>query len=120
MEILDIPTRNAILDELISQLDGGVMEFRDAGDVEVATCTFGTPAFPVAAAGQSVSNALTKDSSATGGTVDHVVLKTAGGTVLAKLTCAVAGAEILISTITVGAGDEVDITVPPTLAQPDS
>lgn len=48
---------------------GGAVVFMTSGDVEVATMRMSNPAFGSAASGVITANAITSDSSATGGTV---------------------------------------------------
>ena len=42
---LETVARNAACNAVVDLLDGGTIEFQTSGDVEVATLTFGTPAF---------------------------------------------------------------------------
>ncbi|MDJ0950951.1 MAG: hypothetical protein QNJ94_18725 [Alphaproteobacteria bacterium] len=104
--------RNGIADHVVDQLDGGNLEFQTSGSAEVATCTFGTPAFGAASSGVATANAITKDSSATGGTTTKAELQNSGSTaqVLCSVTSTGGGGDIELSNNVVGAGQEVDIT----------
>ena len=104
--------RNGIANYIVDQLDSGTIVFNTSGDVEVATCTFGATAFGDGAAGVATANAITADSSATGGVTTKAVLKTSGAT--AVVNCSVgatsSGEDIELSSTTIGAGDTVTIS----------
>jgi hypothetical protein len=108
--------RSGIADHVVDQLDEGTppgkLVFRTAGDAEVATLTFGNPAFGDASGGTATANAITKDSSATGGTIAKATLENAAGTV--KVTCSVTatgvGGDIELSSVVVSAGQTVEMT----------
>ncbi len=104
--------RNGIADYIVDLLDGGTVEIRTSGDVEVATLTFGTPAFGAAAAGVATANAITDDTSATGGTAAKAVLKTSGAAVVVNcsVTATGGGGDIELSSLSIGAGDTVSIS----------
>lgn len=102
--------RNGLADHIVDQLDGGTLEFQTSGDAEVATCTFGTPAFGAAAAGVATANAITDDTNATGGTITHAEWKTSGGTTVVQCDVATSGSDINLSSVAIGAGDTVSIT----------
>lgn len=104
--------RNGIADYIVDQLDGGTLVINTSGDVEVATLTFGTPAFGAAAAGVATANAITDDSSATGGTAAKCVLKTSGATAVVNgsVTATGGGGDIELSSTTIGAGDTVSVS----------
>ena len=103
-------TRNGIADYVVDQLDGGTLELQTSGDVEVATLTFGTPAFGAAASGIATANAITDDTSATGGTVAKAALKTSGASSIVLCAVGTSGSDINLSSLTVGVGDTVSIT----------
>lgn len=104
--------RNGLADFVVDQLDGGTLEFQTAGGVEVATLTFGAPAFGAAASGIATANAITKDTAATGGTIAKAVLKTSGGvaTVNCSVTAAGGGGDIELNSVVISAGQEVSLT----------
>lgn len=103
-------TRNGIADYVVDQLDGGTLEFRTSGDVEVATLTFGTPAFGAASSGTATANAITSDTSATGGTVAKAALKTSGGTAIVFCAVGTSGSDINLTSLSIGVGDTVSIS----------
>lgn len=103
-------TRNGIADYVVDQLDGGTVEIQTSGDVEVATLTFGTPAFGAAASGVATANAITSDTSATGGTAAKAQLKTSGGTAIVNCAVGTSGSDINLSSVTIGAPDTVAIS----------
>lgn len=102
--------RNAACDAIVDQLDGGTVIFETSGNAEVATCTFGTPAFGAASSGLATANSITDDTSASGGTIDHAKLKTSGAAEVMEVTCGTSGAEINLTSLSIGAGDTVSIT----------
>ncbi len=102
--------RNGIADYIVDQLDGGTLEFQTSGDVEVATLTFGTPAYGAAAAGVATANAITSDTNATGGTIAKAQQKTSGATAVVNCAVGTSGSDINLSSVTVGAGDTVAVS----------
>ena len=109
-------TRNALADAAVDRIDAGAgagtLEFQTAGSVEVATLTFSDPAFGNAAAGVATANAITSDSSATGGTITKAVIKDSTGTEV--FTCSVTatggGGDITLSSVVVSAGQTVSLS----------
>lgn len=103
--------RNGIADYVVDQLDGGTLEFQTSGDQEVATLTFGTPAFGAASNGTATANAITEDSDATGGTIAKAVAKDSLGNAI--FTCSVTatggGGDIELSSVVVSAGQTVSL-----------
>lgn len=110
--VLGAVARNAACDAVVDLLDGGTIEFQTAGAVEVATLTFGTPAFGPAATGTATANAITSDTSATGGTITQAVFKTSGAASLftVSVTATGGGGDITLSSTTIGAGDTVALS----------
>ena len=102
--------RNGIADYIVDQLDGGTLEIQTSGGVEVATLTFGTPAFGAAAAGVATANAITDDSSATGGTAAKAQLKNSGATAVVNCSVGTSGEDINLSSVAIGAGYKVSIS----------
>jgi hypothetical protein len=102
--------RNGMADHIVDQLDGGTVEFQTSGSSEVATCTFGTPAFGAAASGTATANSITDDSDATGGTTDRAQLKSSGATVICQCSVGTSGEDINLSSVVIGAGDTVSIS----------
>ena len=122
MATLETVMRNAFLqggiDELIASGTVSTLVFETAGDVEVATCLFSSSAFASASAGVSTAAAITDDSSATGGTVEHVSFYNSTPTKLLEATIATdTTQDFTISSLDIGVGDTVGcssltITVP--------
>lgn len=114
--------RNAIADLVVDSLDAGsgagYMEFQTSGDSEVATLAFSDPAFDDAgsaggnADGVATANAITSDTSATGGTVAKA--KFFDSDDAQKMACSVTatggGGDIEITSTSVGAGDTVSMS----------
>ena len=96
--------RNAIADLVVDQIDigagaNGTLELWTSSDAEVATLAFGATAFGAAASGTATANAITQDSSATGGIVAKFVIKDSDA------------AEVLRGTVTATGGGG-DLTMP--------
>jgi hypothetical protein len=108
--------RTAIADFVVDQIDEGTppgtLVFQTSGDVEVATLTFGNPAFGGAVSGVATANAITSDSSATGGTVAKARLKNAAGTdkVICSVTATGGGGDIELNSVSISAGQAVSLT----------
>jgi len=109
---LETVARNAASDAVVDLLDGGTIELQTSADVEVATLTLGTPAFGAASSGTATANAITEDSSATGGTIAKAVFKTSGAAAVftATVTATGGGGDIELSSLDIGAGDTVSLT----------
>lgn len=109
--------RQGICNFVVDQLDEGTppgnLVFRTAGDAEVATLPFSANAFG-AANGSAVAtaNAITSDTSATGGTIAKATLENAAGT--AKINCSVTatggGGDIELSSVVVSAAQTVSMS----------
>lgn len=123
--VLPTASRNAACDAIVDLIDGGVgagtLEFKSAastvqGTNEVATCTFSDPAFDAAGAaggnadGVATANAITDDTSATGGTANAATIFDSNGAAVIQCGVAASGSDINLSSITIGAGDTVQIT----------
>ena len=113
--------RNGLADYIVDQLDGGTLELQIAGNTEVATLTFGTPAFDAAGApggnatGVTTANAITDETNATGNATDVTVaqLKNSGGTVIVECdvsTITAGTGAIQLSSVNLGAGDTVSLS----------
>ena len=125
MPTLTDTTRNALVDELTSLIDAGgagTLVFETTGDVEVATLTFSADSFPAASSGSADSNAITSDSSAAGGVIDHVMIVSGGAADIMECTIATDSSEDFeISSLTISAGDQVSIAAGGvTITQPAS
>lgn len=102
--------RNAKADALVDLLDGGELQLHTAGDVEVATLLFGTPAFGAAASGVATANPITSDSSATGGTATKGKFYTSVAALVMTCTVGTSGTDIVLDNNVISAGVSVAIT----------
>jgi len=112
MNTLQDNIRNAALVGIESLFNSGYIVFETSGDGEVATCTFAADAFNGSPSGGSVAfNAITQDSSATGGEVDHVQLQTSVPADIARATVGVGTNEFQFTgDLIIGAGDTVTVS----------
>lgn len=114
MPTLETAARNAAADAIVDLLDAGAgagtLEFETSGDVEVATLTFSDPAFGSAAAGVATASAITDDTNATGGTIAQASFYDSDSNKVLEATVGTSGADINLSSLTVGAGDTVSIS----------
>jgi len=88
--------RKAALDAICGLLNNGQFRLAAAGDAEIAQLTFAATAFQAASTASpsvAVSNAITKDTSITAGTIVAFALRTSGG------------ASRIAGTVGVGSGD---------------
>lgn len=105
--------RDTICNAVVDALDtggAGTLVFNTSGDVEVATLAFGATAFGAASSGTATANAITSDTSATGGTVAKFVAKSGAGTTIFQGAVSTSGSDINLSSLSVGAGDTVAIS----------
>lgn len=108
--------RNVLADAVVDAIDAGAsagtLEFHTSGDVEVATLTFSDPAFGAASSGTATANAITSDTSATGGTIAKFVVKDSdGNTIFAgSVTATGGGGDITLSSVVISAGQTVSLT----------
>jgi hypothetical protein len=108
--------RNSIADLVVDLVDAGAaagtLEFQTSGDVEVATLTFSDPAFGAAAAGVATANAITADSSATGGTMAKARYKDSNGTEVTacSVTATGGGGDYQFNSVVVSAGQQVAVS----------
>lgn len=117
-----VAIRDALADLVVDSVDAGAgagyFRFDTSGDVEVATCAFSDPAFDDAgsaggnADGVATANAISDDTSATGGTVAKGKFFDSNN--VQKLTCSVTatggGGDVEITSTAIGATDTVSIT----------
>lgn len=110
--VLTTTARNAAADAVVDLLDGGSIVFQTSGAVEVATLTLGTPAFGASATGTATANAITSDTSATGGTISQATFRTSADADLftVSVTATSGGGDIELSSLTIGAGDTVSMS----------
>jgi hypothetical protein len=111
--VLGTTARDAACNAVVDLLDGGTIEFQTSGDVEVATLTLGSPAFGASSTGTATANAITSDTSATGGTIAKAVFKTSGAASLftVSVTATGGGGDITLSSLVIGVGDTVAMSV---------
>lgn len=106
-------TRNAIADAVLAEIDidvgAGNLEFQTGGSVEVATLPLSDPAGTVSGAVLTF-NAITSDTSATGGTVAQFELQSNGGGARVLGNVLTSGGDINLSSLSVGAGDTVSMS----------
>lgn len=106
--------RTIIANAVVDSIDvggAGSLIFQTSGDVEVATLAFGATAFGAASGPTATANAITSDTSATGGVVAKFKIQN-GSAADAGFAGAVStsGSDINLSSLTVGVGDTVSIS----------
>ena len=101
---------NAVVDS-IDVGGAGTLIFQTSGSVEVATLTFANPAFGAASGATATANAITSDTSATGGSVTKFKIQN-GSAADAGFAGAVStsGSDINLSSLTIGVGDTVSMS----------
>lgn len=112
---LETNARNALadaFDSLVNTGDGtATLKLETSGDQEVATFNLQNPAF-----GSAVNGVITlqgtplTDGSATGGTVEHGSIYNRNGDKVAEAAAGTSDAEITMSSLTIGEGEEVTLT----------
>lgn len=113
---LTTTARNAMCDALVDLIDAGSgagkLVFHDASHAEVATVTCADPAFGSAAGGVATGNTFVADSDCTGGTISHAHFFDSDSTEICALsvTATGGGGDIEVSSLTIGAGDTLNIT----------
>jgi hypothetical protein len=114
MATLSTKARNAACDAIVDLLDegsgAGALVFRTSGDVEVATLAFSDPAFGAASSGTATASAITTDATATGGTTTKATLEDSDAEVMLTATVGTSGADIILSSVAIGAGDSVAVS----------
>lgn len=106
--------RNALADLVVDLIDAGAgagyLEFQTSGDVEVATITFGDPAFGAASSGTATANATTEDSNATGGTIAKFRIFDSDSNEVLAGACGTSGSDINLTSLTIAATETVELT----------
>jgi hypothetical protein len=116
MAILETPTRNAAADAVVDLVDAGAtagngtLVFQTATDAAVATLTFSATAFGAATGGVATAASITSDTNATGGTAAQASIFDSDSTKILEATVGTTGAEINLSSTTIGAGDTVSVS----------
>lgn len=106
-----VAVRNDLADLIVDKLDVGTTNpsgrllLNTAGDVEVATLLFSATAFGAAAAGVATANAITDDSSATGGTPTKGQLVDRDENVVVECSVGTSGTDIILSSNVIAATD---------------
>lgn len=118
---LSTAARNAAVNAVAALCNSGTIRFETSANNEVATCTFGATAFGAAASGTATANAIASDTDATGGTVDHALLRDSSNAVVITATCTATGGggDIELTSLAIGAGDTLAVNSM-TLSQPAS
>jgi hypothetical protein len=113
---LAIAGRNASIDAVNTQLNGGTVEIRTGTAAAIdsaptgtvlATFTIAATAFAAASSGTSSANAISDVTAGASGTAGHYVAKTSGATASRNGTV---GVELTINNSSVTSGDTVSIT----------
>ena len=113
--ILESVLQNILADLIDSEINtgGGTsnLKFETSGDAEVATIDFQATAFDAASSGViTLQGVPLSDTSATGGETVQASVFDKDGTKQFELTVGTSGTEIIISSTTVVATDQVDLT----------
>jgi len=113
--------RDAMVNALTALLNSGFVRFDTSGDVEVAKCTFGATAFGASAAGVATANAITDDTDANGGTINHALLQNSSSVEILRgtVTTTGGGGDFEGATLVISAAETVSITSL-TITQPAS
>ena len=115
---LSTAARNAAANAIVDLVDGGTTDangdlvIMTSGEVEVATLAFANPAFGAASSGVATANAITADSSATGGTAAIFVVQDRDNTEIWRGSVGTpgSGADLELQSVVIGAGDSVTVT----------
>ena len=110
--------RNAAADAVVDLVDGGSTDangdlvIETSGDVEVATLALSNPAFGNAAAGVATANAISDDTNATGGTAAKYQIQDRDNALVfeGSVTATGGGGDIELSSVSIGAGDTVQMS----------
>lgn len=107
-----VATRNGLADNVVDQLNNGFVKFVTSGDVEVATCGLGATAFGAASSGIATANAISDDTSATGGTIAKVEIQTSAPTsiIFGSVTATSGGGDFEITSLAIAADETVSVT----------
>lgn len=115
----NVAVRNGLANYVVDLIDTGTgspnlgtLKFQTSASpaVEVATLTFANPAFGAASTGTATANAITSDTSATGGTIAQWTVYDSDGTALFSGAASTSGSDINLSSLSVGVGDTVSMS----------
>lgn len=112
MPTLSTTARNAAVDAVVDLLDSGDIRFETSGNNEVATCNLAATAFGNATSGTATAATITDDTNATGGTVDHALIRNSTADTIITCTCSLSGGggDFIFTSLSIGAGDTVSVT----------
>jgi len=110
--------RDGIVDYVVDLIDAGSgnptgeLIIMTSGDVEVATLTFSNPAFFASSSAVATADTITSDLDATGGTAAlfKAVDRDSGEVFRGSVGAVGSGADIILSSTSIGAGDTVSIS----------
>lgn len=106
--------RNTLAEAISTAIDAGTgpgqIVIMTSGEVEVATLTFGDPAFGAPSNGAITANAITDDTNATGGTAALFKVIDSNGTEVYRGTVGTSGADLNLPTTDIQDGDTIGIT----------
>lgn len=106
--------RNTLADAINTAVNAGAgagqLVIMTSADVEVATLTMSDPAFGAATSGSITANAIADDTNATGGTAALFKVTDSAGAEVYRGTVGTSGADLNLSSVTIGAGDTVSVT----------
>ena len=110
--------RNSLADLVVDALDAGTTDAQGdlvimtSGDAEVATLNLSNPAFGAASSGTATANAISDDTSATGGTAALFKMQDRDNSEVFRgtVTATGGGGDLELSSVTVGATDTVSVS----------
>lgn len=113
-----LSTRTNIADTVVDEIDvgstnaAGQIVIQTGASAEVATLVASNPAFGAAASAVATANAISNDTSATGGTAAQYEFqdRDESGVILGSVTATGGGGDIELSTVTVPAAGTVTMT----------
>lgn len=112
--ILENAVRSLACDAIVDSVDAGsgagYIQIETSGDAEIATLPMSDPAFGAASNGVATANAITSDTSATGGTAAQASVYDSNNVKKWEMTLGTSGTEVIISSTSIGAGDTVSMS----------